>query len=298
LQYDQLKPSEPTEPKPPPAPLLWLLAGVAIALATLPAIFAKSPASGQNKGLTVLAAASTQSNQDNELTVLAAASMQDALDDINAAFTKSTGIKVIAGYGGSSALIKQIAQGAAADVFASADPDSMDWGLKRKLIKNARVNLLGNRLVLIAPKDSKLDRVAIGPNFDLAKLAGTGRIAVGDLQEVSAGKYTKAALESLGAWQAAAPKLVVTPNVRAALNVVEHGQAALGIVYATDAKVSPGVKIIGTFPAASHPAIIYPVAATVTAKPIAVGYLVFLRSTTAKAIFEQHGFEFLIRPMS
>jgi molybdate transport system substrate-binding protein len=298
LQYDQLKRREPTEPKPPPAPLLWLLAGVAVALATLPAIFARSPASEQIKELTVLAAASAQSEQDKELIVFAASSMQNALDDINAAFTESTGVKVIAGYAASGTLIQQIAQGAAADVFVSADPESMDWGLKRKLIKNARVNLLGNRLVLIAPKDSKLDRVAIGPNFDLAKLAGDGPIVIGDLQEASAGKYTKAALETLGAWQAAAPKLAVVPNVRAALNVVERGQAPLGIVYATDAKVSPGVKIIGTFPAASHPAIIYPVAATVTAKPKAVGYLVFLRSMAAKAIFEQHGFEYLIRPMS
>jgi molybdate transport system substrate-binding protein len=298
VQFDQKKQRKPSEPGPPPAPLLWLLGGVAVALAVLHAIFARSPASEQNKELTVLATSSMQSKQDNELTVLAASSMQNALDDINAAFTKSTGVKVVAGYAASSALVKQIAQGAAADVFASADPDSMDWGLKRKLIKDARVNLLGNQLVLIAPKNSKLDRVAIGPNVDLAKLAGDGLIAVGDVQDVSAGKYAKAALEKLGAWQAAAPKLAVAPNVRAALNVVERGEAPLGIVYATDAKVSPGVKIIGTFPADSHPAIIYPVAATVTAKPKAVGYLVYLRSMTAKAIFEQYGFEFLIRPTS
>jgi molybdate transport system substrate-binding protein len=298
VQFDQLKRREPTKPELPPAPLLWLLGGVAVALAALPAIFDGSPASTQDEALTVLTASSMQSKQDEALTVLAASSMQNSLDDINAAFTKSTGVKVIARYAASGTLVKQIANGAAADVFASADTDSMDWGLKRKLIKDARVNLLGNQLVLIAPKDSKLDSVAIGPNFDLAKLAGDGLIAIGDLQEMSAGKYTKAALESLGAWQAAAPKLVVAPNVRAALTVVQHGAAPLGIVYATDAKVSPGVKIIGTFPADSHPAIIYPVAATVTAKPKAVGYLVYLRSMTAKAIFERYGFEFLIRPTS
>jgi molybdate transport system substrate-binding protein len=298
VQFDQPKRRERAEPKPPPTALLWLLGGLAVALAALPVIFDGSPASEQNRELAVLTTSSIQSEQDEKLTVLAASSMQNALDDINAAFTKSTGVKVIADYATSSALIKQIAQGVAADVFASADSDSMDWGLKRKLIKHARVNLLGNRLVLIAPKDSKLDRVAIGPNFDLAKLAGDGSIAIGDLQEMSAGKYTKAALESLGAWQAVAPKLVWAPNVRAALTVVQHGAAPLGIVYATDAKVSPGVKIIGTFPADSHPAIIYPVAATVTAKPTAVGYLAYLRSMTAKAIFEQYGFEFLIRPMS
>jgi len=298
MQFGQHKRREPTERKPPPTPLLWLLGCVAVALAVLPAIFARSPASEQNKELAVLTTSSMQSKEDNDLTVFAASSMQDALDDINAAFTESAGVKVIAGYASSSALIRQIEQGAAADVFLSANSDSMDWGLKRKLIKDARVNLLGNRLVLIAPKDSKLDRVAIGANFDLAKLAGNGSIVIGDAQEVPAGRYARAALETLGAWQAAAPKLVMAPNVRATLKVVERGAVPLGIVYATDAKVSPGVKIIGTFPADSHPAIIYPVAATVTANPKAVGYLAYLRSMTAKAIFEQYGFEFLIRPTS
>ena len=298
MQFDQPKRREPTKPGPLPTAFLWLLGGVAVALAALPAIFAGSPASEQDKTLTVLTTSSMEFKEDEALTVFAALSIQNALDDINAAFTKTTGVKVIARYATSETLVKQIAQGAEAHIFVSADSDSMDWGLKRKLVKDARVNLLGNQLVLIAPKDSKLDSVVIGPNFDLAKLAGDGLIAIGDLQESSAGKYAKAALETLGAWQAAAPKLALAPNVRAALTAVERGVAPLGIVYATDAKVSPGVKIIGTFPANSHPAIIYPVAATVTAKPKAVGYLVYLRSTTAKAIFEQYGFEFLIRPMS
>jgi len=296
LQYDQLKRDESTKPEPPPAPLVWVLAGVAVALAVLPAIFARSPASEQNKELTVLTAASAPSKQDNELTVLAASSMQNALDDINAAFTESTGVKVMARYAASGALIKQIAQGAAADVFASADTDWMDWGLNKKLIKDARVDLLGNQLVLIAPNNSKLDSVAIGPNFDLAKLAGDGVIVIADVKEAPVGKYAKAALETLGAWQAAAPKIVTASNVRVALKLVELGRAPLGIVYTTDAKVSPGVKIIGTFPANTHPPIIYPAAATVTAKPKAVGYLAYLRSITAKAIFEQYGFEYLIRP--
>jgi molybdate transport system substrate-binding protein len=298
MQFDQPKRREPTKPGPLSTAFRWLLGGVAVVLAALPVIFAGSPASEQDKTLTVLTTSSMQSEQDEALTVLAASSIQNALDDINAAFTKSTGVKVIARYAASETLVKQIAQGAAADVFVSADSDSMDWGLKRKLIKDARVNLLGNQLVLIASKDSKLDSVAIGPNFDLAKLAGDGLIAIGDLQEASAGKYAKAALETLGAWQAAAPRLAVAPNVRAALAAVERGVAPLGIVYATDAKISPGVKIIGTFPTDSHPAIIYPVAATVTANPKAVGYLVYLRSITAKATFEHHGFEFLIRPTS
>src|SRR5262249_21329913 len=165
-----------------------------------------------------------------------AASMQNALDDINAAFTESTNVKVMAGYAASSALIKQIAQGAAAEVFASANLEWMDFGSKRKLIKDdTRVNVLGNQLVLIAPKDSKLDSVAIGPNLDLAKLAGDGSIATGDVREVPVGMYAKAALEKLGAWQAAAPKLAMAINVRVALTMVARGEASLGIVYATDA---------------------------------------------------------------
>ena len=126
--------------------------------------------------------------------------MKNALDDINAAFTKATGIKVVASYAASSALAKQIEQGAPADVFASADLEWMDYVAQKKLIKDdTRVNLLGNKLVLIAPKDSKIDNVTIGPGFDLAKLAGDGRIATGDVRAVPVGKYAKAALEKLGA---------------------------------------------------------------------------------------------------
>jgi len=175
----------------------------------------------------------------------------------------------------------------------------MDYGSERKLVNNAtRVNLLSNRLVLIAPKDSKLDNVTIGPRFDLAKLAGDGRIATGDVKAVPVGKYAKAALEKLRSWQAAAPKFAMTENVRAALVLVACGEAALGIVYATDAKVEPGVKIIGTFPADSHPAILYAVAATVTAKSEADTYLSYLRSAAAKAVFEQYGFVSLTPPGS
>ena len=235
--------------------------------------------------------------QGKYVSVLAAASMQNALDDINVAFTKDTGVKVIAGYAASSALIKQIAQGAEADLFASADLDWMDYGSKRKLIRDdTRVNLLGNQLVLIAPKGSKLNSVVIGTNFDLAKLAGDGSIAAGDI-EVPVGRYAKEALEKLGAWKAAAQRLVKAPHARAALTLVAREETELGIVYATDAKGSPYVKIIGTFPTDSHSAIIYPVAATVTAKPKAVGYLTYLRSKAAKAIFEQHGFAFLTQPI-
>ncbi len=232
-------------------------------------------------------------------TIFAAASMKNALDDINAAFTKQTGIKTVVSYAASSALMKQIENGAPADVFASADLDWMDYGSQKKLIKDdTRINLLGNRLVLIAPKDSKIGELNIGPGFDLAKLAGDGRIATGDVRSVPVGKYAKAALEKLGVWTAVEPKLAMAENVRAALALVARGEAPLGIVYSTDAKAEPNVKVVGTFPEDSHAAIVYPVALTVTAKPDAAQYLAFLRSQLSKSIFESFGFSFLIRPTS
>ncbi len=237
--------------------------------------------------------------QDKSLTVFAAASMKNALDDVDTAYTARTGIKVAASYAASSTLARQIEQGAPADIFVSADTDWMDYAASKKTINElSRVNLLGNSIVLIAPKDSKIDNVTIGQGFDLAKLAGDGRIATGDVKAVPVGKYAKAALEKLGAWQAAEPKFAMAESVRAALTLVARGEAVLGIVYSTDAKVEPGVKIVGTFPADSHPPIIYPVAATVTAKPEAASYLDFLRSSAAKATLEKYGFIYLIRPTS
>jgi molybdate transport system substrate-binding protein len=243
------------------------------------------------------AADSSAAAQDKTITVFAAASMKNALDDIDAAYTAKTGVKVVASYAASSALAKQIEQGAPADVFVSADTDWMDYAIGKKNINEpTRVNLLGNSIVLIAPKDSGIDNVNIGSGFDLAKLAGDGKIATGDVKAVPVGKYAKAALEKLGAWQAAEPKFAMAESVRAALALVGRGEAVLGIVYSTDAKVEPGVKIVGTFPADSHPAIIYPVAATTTAKPETSGYLAFLRSSAAKTILEKYGFKFLVSP--
>jgi molybdate transport system substrate-binding protein len=245
------------------------------------------------------AALSPVSAEDKTLTVFAAASMKNALDDIDAAFTAKTGVKVNASYAASSTLAKQIEQGAPADIFVSADTDWMDYAVGKKNInESTRVNLLGNSIVLIAPKDSKIDTVTIGPGFDLAKLAGDGKIATGDVKSVPVGKYAKAALEKLGAWSAAEPKFAMAESVRAALTLVARGEAAIGIVYSTDAKVEPGVKVIGTFPADSHPPIIYPVAATSTAKPEANAYLDYLRSSAAKAVLEKYGFTYLIRPTS
>ncbi len=237
--------------------------------------------------------------QGKTLTVFAAASMKNALDEANAAYTAKTGVKVISSYAASSALAKQLEQGAPADIFISADTDWMDYSAGKKTISEpSRVNLLGNKIVLIVPNDSKLTTVTIGQGFDLAKLAGDGKIATGDVKAVPVGKYAKAALEKLGSWQAAEPKFAMAESVRAALALVARGEANLGIVYETDAKVEPGVKIIGVFPADSHPAIIYPVAATASAKADATSYLAFLRSAAAKSIFEKYGFTFLIKPTS
>lgn len=232
------------------------------------------------------------------LTVFAAASMRNALDDADAAFTKATGIKVTASYAASSALAKQIVQGAPADVYVSANIKWMDFLDKKKLIApGTRVNLLGNALVLIAPQSSKLDKVDIKQGFDIARLAGSGRIAVADTQAVPAGLYAKAALTSLGAWKSAQPKLAQAENVRATLAYVARGETPLGIVYATDAHVEPKVKIVGVFPEGSHPPITYPVAGIAASKnPQVTRYLRFLQTPAAKAIFEHYGFSFLVPP--
>src|SRR5215813_11389200 len=237
--------------------------------------------------------------QDKPITVFAAASMKNAVDDINAAFTKATKIKVVASYAASSALMKQIEEGAPADVFASADLDWMDYGSQKKVVRDdTRVDLLGNKLVLIAPKDSKINNVSIVRGFDLAGLIGDGRITTGDVRSVPVGKYAKAALEYLGVWASVERKFAMVENVRVALTLVARGEAVLGIVYETDAKVEPNVKVVGAFPKESHPKIVYPVALTVTAKPEAAQYLAFLRSQAAKTVFENYGFTYLIRPAS
>jgi molybdate transport system substrate-binding protein len=231
---------------------------------------------------------------DARITVFAAASLKNALDAVDALFTKQSGIKVVASYAASSALVKQIENGAPAQVFAAADPDWMDYAAQKQLIKQgSRVDLLGNRLVLIAPRDSHLAAVSIGPGFDLAALAGEGRIVTGDVRAVPVGKYAKAALEKLGAWEKAQAKFAMTENVRAALTLVARGEAALGIVYVTDAKAEPNVRVIATFPSDSHPPIVYPVALTVGAGADAARYVEFLRSRAAKELFEQFGFTFL-----
>jgi molybdate transport system substrate-binding protein len=237
--------------------------------------------------------------QDKNILVFAAASLKDALDEVNAAYSQAAGTKVTASYAASSQLIKQIEQGAPADLFISADIEWMDYGAQKQRIKDAtRVNLLGNRLVLIAPRDAKVEPVTIGPSFPLAARAGDGRIVTGDVRAVPVGRYAKAALEKLGLWESVQSKIAMVENVRAALALVARGEAPLGIVYETDASAEPKVKVVGLFPPDSHPPIVYPAALTAAAKADAAEYLAFLQSVAAKRIFEGRGFAFLAKGSS
>jgi len=234
------------------------------------------------------------SAEDKGPVVFAAASLKDALDAVNEAWEKESGKKASISYAASSVLAKQIQQGAPADVFISADEDWMDYLATRKLIKaGTRFDLLGNTLVLIAPKDSKLS-ATIAPGFPLASLVGDGHLAMADTASVPAGKYGKAALEKLGAWDGVKDKIAQAENVRAALALVSRGEAPLGIVYATDAKSDPNVKIIDTFPADTHPPIIYPAAATSSSAAEVAAFLGFLKSPGADRIFEDKGFKVLV----
>jgi molybdate transport system substrate-binding protein len=238
--------------------------------------------------------------QPASLTIFAAASMKSALDDINLEFSKRTGGKPVASYAATPALVRQLEQGAPADIFVSADVTWMDYAQRTKHIAaNSRIDLLGNRLVLIAATNAKLTSVTLVPKYDLAKLLGDGgRIAIGEAKSVPAGRYAAAALQQLGIWPSVEKRLAMVENVRVALALVARGEADLGIVYETDARAEPGVKIIGQFPSNSHPAIVYSAAATVGAKPDTARYLAFLQSRAARAIFERHGFAVLIEPSS
>ena len=220
--------------------------------------------------------------------VFAAASLKNALDDV-AALSSS---KPVISYGASSALAKQIENGAPAQLFISADLAWMDYLAQRKLLREGtRKNVLGNKLVLIAPAGSTV-QVDIQPGFALARLLGDGRLATADPASVPAGKYTKAALEKLGVWDTVAGKLAPAADVRAALALVARGEAPLGTVYATDAAVEPKVRVVAAFPESSLPPIIYPAALTATAPAsgAAADFLVLLGSPAARKIFEKYGF--------
>jgi molybdate transport system substrate-binding protein len=232
--------------------------------------------------------------QGGDLVVFAAASLKNALDAVNAQWQKETGKKAILSYAASSALARQIEQGAPAQMFISADLDWMDYVAKKNLIKpDTRSNLLGNRIVLIAPKD-KAQTVEIKAGFDLAKVLGDGRLAMANVDAVPAGKYGKAALEKLGAWANVSSKVAQAENVRAALLFVSRGEAPAGIVYQTDAAADANVKIIGVFPEDTHPRIIYPIALTANAAhPDATAFLAYIKSPKAKPVFEAQGFTVL-----
>jgi molybdate transport system substrate-binding protein len=176
-------------------------------------------------------------------------------------------------------------------MFISADLDWMDYVAGKGLIKpETRSDLLGNRIVLIAPKD-KAQAVDIKPGLDLTKLLGDGRLVMANVDTVPAGKYGKAALEKLGAWNGVSRRLAKAENVRAALLLVSRGEAPAGIVYQTDAASDSSVKIIGTFPQDAHPPIIYPVALTTNAtNPDAAAFLAYIRSDRARSLFEAQGF--------
>lgn len=232
--------------------------------------------------------------QGGDLVVFAAASLKNALDAVNAQWHRETGKKASISYAASSALAKQIEQGAPAQMFISADLDWMDYIVKKNLIKaDTRSNLLGNRIVLIAPKD-KARPIEIKGGFDLAKVVGDGRLAMANVDFVPAGKYGKAALEKLGVWNGVSSKVAQAENVRAALLLVSRGEAPAGIVYQTDAAADPTVKIIGTFPEDTHAPIIYPIALTSGANhPDAAAFLAYVRSGSAKPLFEAQGFTVL-----
>ncbi|MFD1703064.1 molybdate ABC transporter substrate-binding protein [Methylopila henanensis] len=230
--------------------------------------------------------------------VFAAASLKNALDSIAAAWSRETGVEVKTSYAASSALARQIESGAPADLFISADLDWMDYVEGKDLIrKDSRVTLLGNSLVLVAATDWPKGDVDLKPGVDLAAVLGDGRLAMGEVKSVPAGKYGKAALEMLGAWGAVEARIAGAESVRAALALVSRGEAPLGVVYKTDAAADPKVKIVGTFPADSHPPIVYPVALLKDSKsPNAAAFLNRLTAAPAREAFEAQGFAVVAPP--
>jgi len=225
------------------------------------------------------------------VTIFAAASLKDALDEVAKTYERDHGVKIIASYAASSALAKQIEQGAPADMFISADLDWMDYLEMRKQIRTeSRKNLLSNKLVLIASADSKA-KVDIAPNFPLASLLGNERLAMADPTSVPAGKYGKASLEALGVWKDVEPKVAPAENVRSALALVSRGETPFGIVYRTDALADKKVRIVGEFPENTYPPIIYPVALIAGSNNReAADFMTYLNSPTARAVFEKYGF--------
>jgi molybdate transport system substrate-binding protein len=246
-------------------------------------------------GLAPLAALPARAEPERPVLVFAAASLQTALIAIGADWQRATGKRVTFSFAASSALARQLDQGAPADLFASADVDWMDWAEQRNLIRaDIRRTLLGNALVLIEPAAEPATALPIGPGFPLAAAIGASRLATGNPQSVPAGRYAQAALTALGVWDPVRPRVAGVDNVRQALALVARGEARFGIVYATDARTEPRVRVVGTFPAASHPPIVYPFALTRrTQHPDASAFLAYLGSPPAVGRFAAEGFSIL-----
>lgn len=224
------------------------------------------------------------------LTIFAAASLVDVLTALAAPFEKAHGAHVEISAAASSALARQIEAGARADVFVSADQAWMDYLAERQLIEpSTRRDVAGNTLVLVAPAASDV-RVELTRGVDLAAALGDGRLAVGEVGTVPAGRYARSALIALGAWEGVKDRLASTDNVRSALAFVARGEAPLGIVYATDAQIEPRVRIVDSFPEGTHERITYPAAAVKGAGPLAVTWLEWLRTPASQAVFRRYGF--------
>ena len=234
----------------------------------------------------------TPVSADDPIIIFAAASMKTALDEAAAAFLAETGVETKISYGGSLALARQLTQGAPADIFVSADEDSMDEAAKGNAIKpESRIDLLANTLVVVANKTSSVQALALTPT-DVAAAIGAGKLVTGEVNSVPVGKYAKEALTNLGLWDEVSAHLAMTDNVRAALAFVARNEAPLGIVYATDAAAEPAVRVVAVFPTSSHKPIVYPIALTAAShNPSAVKFLDFLRSPAARAIFARQGFQ-------
>lgn len=236
---------------------------------------------------------SAQAPAADKITVFAAASLTDALNRLDADYMASTGVAVVASFAASSTLARQIEAGAPAQVFLSADTKWMDYLAQKGLIEpGTRIDVLGNALALIAPADQSVGPLAINRSLDWQHLLGNGgRLAVGDPDHVPAGIYAKEALVGLGVWPTLEPRLARAEDVRGALALVEHGDAPLGIVYVTDARISSRVKIVGVFPAVGHSPIVYPFAVVKGAASAPVmAYFHFLSGPKARSVFNSFGF--------
>jgi molybdate transport system substrate-binding protein len=233
---------------------------------------------------------SVGAESERAITVFGAASLTNVLQDLGDAFTKDSSIAVRFSFAASSALARQIENGSRADVFFSADLEWMDYLQARNLIQPAtRQDVVGNQLVLIAPVESKVS-LKIGPHFALAAALGKSRLATGDPDSVPVGRYAHEALAHFGVWDQVEARLVRADSVRSAMAFVDRGEAALGIVYATDARIDKNVRVIDIFPPDSHKPIVYPAALATGAKADAAKFLAYVRSPAGDLAFRHYGF--------